>query len=190
MALMGTAAQCAAIAVTSLEEYQAPTVVDEELRGFEVVGITLPSETIRDSFAGIRAADGRTGTIKTLGLLACKPWTHPYQPTLDLTIEEEQELAANPKVYSDETFWVDEEILELCFVGMKFVGVVRALDLGVKYLDNVIVIYASFYTFVENERMVNWKAPKENERLAPCCEDAEVADADCEGRGEGEGLEE
>ncbi|KFZ05529.1 hypothetical protein V501_08267 [Pseudogymnoascus sp. VKM F-4519 (FW-2642)] len=188
MALMGTAEQFAAVAVTSLEECQAPAVVAEELRGFEVVSITLPDETLRNNFAGIRAADGRTGTIKPLGLLACKPWTHPYQPTLDLTIEEEQELAENTLVYGDETFWVDEDILERCFEGMKFVGVVRELDLGLKYLDNVIVIYASFYTFVENERMVNWKAPKENERLPPSCEDAEVADA--EGQGEGDGLEE
>ncbi|OBT90580.1 hypothetical protein VE02_01042 [Pseudogymnoascus sp. 03VT05] len=188
MALIGTVEQFDAVAVTSLEEYQAPDVVAEELRGFEVVSITLPDETLNKSFAGIRAADGRTGTIKPLGLLACKPWTHPYQPTLDLTIEEEQKQAANLPVYSDETFWVDEDILERCFAGMKFVGVVRELDLGLKYLDNVIVIYASFYTFVENERMVNWKAPKENERLAPSCEDAEAADA--EGDGEGDGLEE
>jgi hypothetical protein len=188
MALMGTAEQFEAIAAMSLEEYQAPAVVAEELRGFEVVSITLPDKKLSKSFAGIRAADGRTDTIKPLGLLACKPWTHPYQPTLDLTIEERQKLAANPPVYGDETFWVDEDILERCFAGMKFVGVVRELDLGLKYLDNVIVIYASFYTFVENERMVNWKAPKENERLAPSCEDAEVADA--EGEGEGDGLEE
>ncbi|OBT47146.1 hypothetical protein VE00_03103 [Pseudogymnoascus sp. WSF 3629] len=188
MALMGTAEQFEAIAAMSLEEYQAPAVVAEELRGFEVVSITLPDEKLSKSFAGIRAADGRTDTIKPLGLLACKPWTHPYQPTLDLTIEERQKLAANPPVYGDETFWVDEDILERCFAGMKFVGMVRELDLGLKYLDNVIVIYASFYTFVENERMVNWKAPKENERLAPSCEDAEVADA--EGEGEGDGLEE
>jgi hypothetical protein len=99
---------------------------------------------------------------------------------------EERERAAHPSVYSDETFWVDEELLESCFVGMKFVGVVRTLDMGVKYLDNVTVIYASFYTFVENERMINWKPPRENERLPPSCEDGEVPDAE----GEGEGLEE
>ncbi|KAL5352110.1 hypothetical protein ACLOAV_002055 [Pseudogymnoascus australis] len=188
IALMGTAEQFAAIDVTSLKEYQAPAVVAEEFRGFEVGSITPPSERVRNNFAGIKAADGRMGAFKPLGLLACKPWTHPYQPTLDLTIEEEQELAANPPVYTDETFWVDEDILERCFVGMKFVGVVRELDLGLKYLDNVTVIYASFYTFVENERMLNWKIPKENERLPPCCEDEEVADA--EGDAEGDGLEE
>lgn len=110
---------------------------------------------------------------------------HPCRETLDLTIEEERELAAHPPVESDETFWVDEEILERCFVGLKFVGVVRELDVGVKYVDHMRVMYASFYTWVENERMVNWKAPRENERLAPCCEDEEVADAE----GEGEGLD-
>ncbi|OBT65870.1 hypothetical protein VE03_05424 [Pseudogymnoascus sp. 23342-1-I1] len=187
MALMGTAEQFAAVAMTSLEEYQAPAVVAEELRGFEVASITLPNERVRNNFAGIKAGDGRMGTFKPLGLLACKPWTHPYQPTLDLTTEEEQELAENLPVHTDETFWVDEDILERCFVGMKFVGVVRELDLGMKYLDNVTVIYASFYTFVENERMLNWKAPRENERLAPCCEDEDVAGA--EGDGEGDGIE-
>ncbi|KFY38808.1 hypothetical protein V495_06354 [Pseudogymnoascus sp. VKM F-4514 (FW-929)] len=186
MALMGTDAQCAAIAATSLEEYEAPTVIDEELSGFEVVSMILPSETLRNSFSGIRAADGRTGTINPLGLLICKPWVHPCQATLDLTVLEERERAAHPPVYSDETFWVDEDILESCFVGMKFVGVVRTLDMGVKYLDNVTVIYASFYTFVENERMINWKPPRENERLPPSCEDGEVPDAE----GEGDGLEE
>lgn len=188
MALMGTDAQFTSVAATSLDEYQAPAVIYEELRGFEVLRITPPDETLQKNFTGIRAADGRTGTIKPLGRLECKPWSHPYQPTLDLTIEEEKELASNPAVYTDETFWVDDDILERCFVGMKFVGVVRELDLGLKYLDNVVVIYASFYTFVENERMVNWKPPKENERLAPCCEDAEVPDA--EGEGKGDGIEE
>jgi hypothetical protein len=36
---------------------------------------------------------------------------------------------------------------------------VRDLNCGVQYIDQILGIYASFYMFLANERMIGWKAP-------------------------------
>lgn len=179
VAFMGTQEQF--IALTSLKVREAPKVIKEDLRGYEVLSITLPTQDLRKGFAGIKSGSGGSEAIKPLGLLECKRWVHPDQSTRDLTVAEERKLARNPPVLANETFWMEEDVLEQCIVGMKFFAMVRELSGGITYIDHVRVIYCSFYNWVENERMAGWKAPKENERNAPCCEDAEeVAGAEAE----------
>jgi hypothetical protein len=144
-----------------------PKVIREDRRGFEVVGITFPDEGVKTIFAGTKDLSGATGNIAPLGILEVKYWVNPANDDPELSIEEEAVLAtAAPP--PDEKFWIEDDILELCFVGMKFEAVVRELDiLGFKYIDCIEGIYPSFQTFLPNMRMVDWRAPEENTREAP-----------------------
>jgi hypothetical protein len=178
VALMGSEAQFEAL--NRLGPGEVPMVVREEELGFEVVGITLPSRSLVEGFLGIKNASGQTGTIKPLGYLECKRWIRPPAPTLDLTEEEEAELRANPPTYPNETFWVTGEVLEECFVGMKFEAVIRETDGGIRYIDHLRGMDVSFFHWVENERMGSWKEPRENERKPPSCEDAEAPEEEGE----------
>lgn len=189
VALMGTAEQFAAVA--ALEVGHAPAVLREEVRGYETVAVTPPTPKLREGFAGIRSAAGRTGTIAALGLLECRRWAHPDAEVRDVTVAEERALAAGKtrQLGGGETFWVDEDVLARCVVGMKFFAVVRECSGGITYIDHLRVMNCSFYKWVENERMGGWKAPRENERAAPSCEDGEEAAGGGEGGQEDFGLD-
>ena len=58
-----------------------------------------------------------------------------------------------------ETFWIDDDILQHCFIGFKMVCTVHELEFGIRYFDSVVGAYCSFFVYLENEKMRHWKAP-------------------------------
>ena len=53
-----------------------------------------------------------------------------------------------------------DEILKKCFVGMKFITVVKELSFGVLYFDSLLGIFCSFCKVLPNEEMIGWREPE------------------------------
>lgn len=103
--------------------------------------------------------------LKPLGLLKAKTWHKPgADDHEDLTEEEEAAAAATTttiqqREVKEYEFWVEDHILEKCFVGMKFETTVTELSFGVSYFDALFGVYCSFYRVLPNEMMYGWKEP-------------------------------
>lgn len=116
--------------------------------------------------------------------LACD-WLLDHRDALGIDAFSESKLEAEPTESAGiETFWIEDEILQHIFLGMKFEVVVRELNIGIKFFDQISGIFCSFYTFLPNENVVEfWKDPILNTRDPPTEDnpDAEEAaeSADC-----------
>ncbi|KAI9736434.1 MAG: hypothetical protein M1818_006168 [Claussenomyces sp. TS43310] len=155
---------------------QMPRVTEVRVRSFEVVDIILPSNEVKRQFSGTKDVNGYTGNIIALGILRVKRWTNPEAEDEDMTDEDEAAPAGGNVVeHANEDFWLEENVLEACFIGMKFECAVRELDIGVKYFDSIMGIYCSFFTFLPNEMMSEWVVPRPNERPPPMVGDSENA---------------
>ena len=123
-------------------------VVTTTSTGFEVLELIFADQ---DVLALYEKVPGR----KPLGKMKVQTWYNPALPSEDLTEEEEAVGVSKPaKQYE---LWLEDEVLEHCFVGMKFVAVIRELSFGVTYFDTVTGIYCSFYDVLPNERMIGWR---------------------------------
>lgn len=101
--------------------------------------------------------EGAAG-LRALGKLKARTWYHPGDPDDDLT-EEEEQAGAMPRAVKEYEFWVEDELLQRCFVGMKFETTVRHLSFGLDFFDQIGGVYCSFYRILPNELMVGWKEP-------------------------------
>ena len=75
-----------------------------------------------------------------------------------------------------EFFLLEVHILHLLTIGMKLRLVVCELDCGFKFVKQVLDVLPSFYTFLPQELMLQYKEPKLNERPAPSVDDPDVED--------------
>lgn len=120
--------------------------------GFEVTELILPNENTLNLYGQEQCAG-----LKVLGKMKAKTWFSPHAPDEDLTESEEELSKANPpkaKVYE---FWVEEEILEKCAIGMKVEAAVRQTSFGLTYFDAIHGVHCSFYQLIPNELMSDWK---------------------------------
>jgi len=92
----------------------------------------------------------------SIGILRCKSLILPDFAGTDLPVGIES-FSPPVKTYD---FWIEEEILQNCFVGMKIEGTIHTLTSGLKFLENVTAVWCSFYTVLENELLKEWKDPK------------------------------
>ena len=54
---------------------------------------------------------------------------------------------------------LEDEVLQHCFVGMKMEAYVKDLSIGLEFIDCYEAGYVSFFTWLWNERIRNWKEP-------------------------------
>ncbi|KAI9848025.1 MAG: hypothetical protein M1837_001127 [Sclerophora amabilis] len=126
--------------------------------GFEVKEIVFASAETKEFYE-----NNLGGAVKVLGKLKVKSWDHPFAPEEDVSDDEEE---AKPFEIQPYEFWVEEELLQHCFVGMKIMATVRTLNCGVQYFDAVTAVLCSFFTTLEQEMMIGWKRPQELEPRA------------------------
>lgn len=126
-----------------------PKVEDVSL---EVTEVILPSAETRAICALEHGED-----VKPLGVLKAQKWYNPYVPAEDLTEEEETAIALQPAFPKTYTFWLEEEVLQHCFVGLKMDVTIRELSFGVTYFDAVRGVYCSFYYMSPNLMMDGWR---------------------------------
>ena len=159
-----------AIAMTGSEEMfkkvsaEDVEIVATEQRFLEVVSIGQPRKEIVAKCSEVQNECGRTGYIKALGVLHCKTWDGPGFEEEDMTDDEDNDTAPIDALI--ESFWLEHDILENCFVGMKMEVTVHQLDIGIKFFDYIPSLYCSFHSFLPNEKMYGWKEPSKSMHFA------------------------
>lgn len=103
--------------------------------------------------------------LSALGRLKAKSWDPPFKPFRDLTAEERL-AEGKPTAIEVYEFFVEDYVLDTCFVGMKFETTVHDLSFGLKFFDNISGVFCSFYGSIPNERLIGWRVP-EAEPLPP-----------------------
>lgn len=128
--------------------------VREEEVGLCVTSIELASPDVLAIYAEQNKSWKHKLTLTPLGKLRCEEWKVPSFDTWDLP----HDVPKKPK-YSTYEFWVDDEFLAECFVGMKLEAKVMELNCGLWVLDSVMNVHCSFYTKLVNELVVDskWK---------------------------------
>jgi len=130
-------------------------VTGVENTGFEVTEIAFPTNLTRGLYA-----QGQYADLKIVGKLKAKTWCSPNNEAEDLTEEEEEALTVlTPEIRYYE-FWIEEELLQKCFVGMKFNATVTQLSFGVSYFDAITGVHCSFYQVLPNGMMSRWREPE------------------------------
>ena len=151
-----------------LDEKATKIVSVNENTGFEVTEIIFATRDTLDFYAQPECTD-----LKPIGKMKAKTWIIPTSADDDLTEEEEAALAAKVPETKHYEFWVEDEILSKCAVGMKFEATVTELSFGLSYFDALSGVHCSFYQLLPNELMAGWRAP-EKEWL-PMRKDVRVA---------------
>ena len=121
--------------------------------GLEITDLIKADEDVLEMYAAQKPS------LKPLGRMKARTWYNPTLPKEDLTEEEEVAAATAPPEFKEFELWVEDEILEKCFVGMKFDATIRELNFGVRYFDTVIGVHCSFYSLLPNELIVGWREP-------------------------------
>lgn len=135
-------------------------IMSETETGLEVTELISAEEEVLELY---ESAHGKG--LKPLGRLKAKTWYFPGAPDEDLTDEDltdEEDVAAASATQETKEyeFWVEDEVLQKCFVGMKFITVVKELSFGVLYFDSLLGVYCSFYEVLPNEEMIGWREPE------------------------------
>jgi hypothetical protein len=132
-------------------------IVKSEYKAYEVVAIERAGVELSAQYKSVKDAHGIAGTIKPLGVIRFKPWEGARIQETE-QIDEGRVKMGNGDSNID-SFWLEDEILELCFIGLKMEVVVHELNFGFKFFDTITGIYCSFYTYLHNEKMAHWKEP-------------------------------
>ncbi|KAF2755375.1 hypothetical protein EJ05DRAFT_478392 [Pseudovirgaria hyperparasitica] len=148
VAAVGTYDQSYRLTQEDLQNFDMREVED---LGLEVVSIVLATPEVLALYAELNKEYQHKLDMRPLGKMVCKPWSIP-----DFTPHDISAAAAKKRVLDlDRTFefWIEDEILEDCFVGMKLDGTIWKLALGdgIWILDNVREVYCSFFKWLPNE---------------------------------------
>ncbi|KAK4988347.1 hypothetical protein LTR50_003979 [Elasticomyces elasticus] len=119
--------------------------------GLEVTAIELADAETRTFYT----SDLRNTFLRTLGKLHCKCWIYPAAADFDLPAHANRAKEGDPF-----EFWVEEEILQHCYVGMKLLANIRKLDVGIWFIDQLLGAFVSFFTWLPNETSKERKLAK------------------------------
>ncbi|TVY62330.1 Argonaute-binding protein [Lachnellula suecica] len=146
-------------------------IVKTEAKAYEVVAVERASLTSIEEIAVVKNHLGVVNTIKALGVLKIRAWEGPGLDPEDFTDDEEPEMSIDESI---ESFWLEDDILQMIHPGLKLILVVHELNIGIKFFDQINGLYCSFHTYLENEKMHGWKEPAINDRAPPTEDDPDV----------------
>ncbi|CAN9105472.1 hypothetical protein CC77DRAFT_1020756 [Alternaria alternata] len=139
-------------------------VLGKDTAYLEVTAINLPDNDTKSAYAEqSEAFKHKLGQLGPLGKLSCKTWHTDDCDDYDLPKDKTKypngkpRKAGNGKEYE---FWIEESILEDCFVGLKMDATILLLSGGLTILDDIKETMCSFYTWIPNELWMERK-PKE-----------------------------
>jgi hypothetical protein len=137
-------------------------VLNKISAGLEVSGIQPPTEVTKTSYEVQSEKVGRKlGRLKPLGKLICKTWYAEDCDDWDLPKDRypngKPHRASAGRNYE---FWVEDAVLEECFIGLKMDAEILELNSGITILDEVHETMISFFTWLPNELWMDRK-PKE-----------------------------
>ncbi|KAL1999800.1 hypothetical protein VTN02DRAFT_3966 [Thermoascus thermophilus] len=124
----------------------------EDIDGFEVTAVIPPDDDLR-GFYRDRAPD-----LRAVGQLRGRAYRDPGKPRIDLPPEERLAWDNNGDAFA---FLLEEDLLRLCYPGMKIITSVWRLNCGLDYFDEVFSAYCSIYTVLGNDAMLGWRKPRD-----------------------------
>ncbi|RMZ72653.1 Argonaute complex subunit Arb1 [Pyrenophora seminiperda CCB06] len=138
-------------------------VLNKESAYLEVTAIHFPSEDSRIKFAEMNKSYKHKLVIEPLGKLICKTTYTDDGSEWDLPKDTDKYPHGKPRK-ADEgkeyEFWIEEDILLDCFVGLKMEVDILMLSGGLAIIDTIKETMCSFYTWIPNELWMSQK-PKE-----------------------------
>lgn len=135
--------------------------------GLQVTAINPSDDVTREVYAAqTETVKNKLGHLEPLGKLICKVWYADDCDEWDLPKDKYPSGGPYKVDQSQEyEFWVEERVLNECFVGMKMDASIITLEGDITILDEVKQTHCSFYTWLPNELWMDNK-PKEVRWLA------------------------
>jgi hypothetical protein len=149
VAIMGTDEQDEMLHTSSIK------VLKDETFTLEVVSITASTPEIQEMYKMQNKQYAPKLSLEPLGILTCRTIYvndfHQYDLPKDKYPQGCLPRTDEGKEY---TFWVEDSVLEECFVGMKIDARVLTLEGGITVLDEVKDVMCSFYRWLPNELLM------------------------------------
>ncbi|RAK87965.1 hypothetical protein BO79DRAFT_266717 [Aspergillus costaricaensis CBS 115574] len=123
----------------------------EDIDGFEITAVHSPGEDVREFYL-THAPD-----LVPVGKLLARAYRDPGMPDFDLSPEEQ--VAQQPEKNFE--FFMEDNILQYCYPGMKVITPVWELNCGFHYFEDAYRTYGSNYTPLVNDLMLGWKEPRD-----------------------------
>ncbi|KAJ5370907.1 uncharacterized protein N7496_006999 [Penicillium cataractarum] len=155
-AIAGTASHeqaCRFQALVTKGNLSAKQILD--IDGFEVTSINQPDDDIRD-FHHEFAPD-----LPVVGKIKAKSFRNPAKPDIDMTPAERKSWQEGKAPKYDFEFFLEEELLQNCYPGLRITSDIWEINCGVYYFDEIISAYPSFHKVLANDLMMRWKTPRE-----------------------------
>jgi hypothetical protein len=156
ISIMGSDEQCDLLMAKSIK------ILDRISASLEIVDIQLPTYATRELYeVQSKSVQHKLSEFEPLGKLVCKTWWAGDCDEWDLP--QDKYPAGKPQQAStgqDYEFWVEESVLQECFMGLKMEASILTLQGGITILDEVHETMCSFFTWLPNELWMERK-PKE-----------------------------
>ncbi|KAF3767160.1 hypothetical protein M406DRAFT_328256 [Cryphonectria parasitica EP155] len=155
-------------------------LIDTFQNSYEVRDIVFADPSIANLYGGLPAHSSSTRPITPTGYMVLHP----------IIIEDgwdKRPTHASGRASNSEkpvSVYMEHVVLEHLTVGMKMRLAICELDIGIQFIKDVIDVLPSFYVFLPQSLMLDWKPPRPETRPPPSADDPDVAD-----RREQEGLE-
>ncbi|GAB1191367.1 hypothetical protein APSETT444_000539 [Aspergillus pseudonomiae] len=122
-----------------------------DIHGFEVITVFPPTPEIRE-FYRQHAPD-----LNPVGRMVGKAYRDPGKPCYDLSAEERLLWETGTASMPDFQFFLEENLLKLCYPKMKVITPVWELNCGFNFFEDVHTVYSSIYTVLCNDLMLGYK---------------------------------
>ena len=151
-----------------------------DIDGFEVISISKPEDDTR-AFYHEYARD-----LPVVGKIKAKSFRNPAKPETDMSAEERKAWQEGKSPQYNFEFFLEENLLQLCYPGLRIASDIWELNCGVYYFDEIISAYPSFHLVLANDLMLRWKTPRALAQEKPELLEVQAepeADSDCEEEG-------
>lgn len=126
-----------------------------DIDGFEVISISQPDLDTRNLYHDY-ARD-----LPVVGKVIAKSFRDPAKPEIDMNPDERRAWQEGKAPKYDFVFFLEENLLQHCFPGLRIASNIWEINCGVYYFDELISAYPSFHLVLANDLMLRWKTPKE-----------------------------
>ncbi len=149
------------------DRFQTPAdwrIIDTRDMTFEIFSITLPDDEMRAKFKSVNEHFPDAPDIPPCGIITAEPVM--LRDGWDVTVKE------LPSSFDgNSVFILEEDILRLLKESMTLDVCVCTLNVGLRFIKYVKAVKPTYYTFLPQELMLNYKEPVANDRPAKSVHD-------------------
>ncbi|KAJ5747374.1 uncharacterized protein N7511_009070 [Penicillium nucicola] len=129
----------------------------EDIDGFEIISIEQPNPLTVAFYKDMAP------NLTPVGVVRAKEFRDPAKGEFNLSKLEEEKWKRGEAPSYEFDFLVEGDLLAHCFLGMKALTKVFELNCGIHFFDEIMVCLPSFYVFLANDLMIDYKGPKTKE---------------------------